>query len=427
MVGLCRRKRFQSKKVNVLLIHQGDYGWGGGQTQLNRLQSGLIKAGVEAKILCKTATRKNSVAIPRWQRLESYLGRITQRLGLNDIHCLSSFTIPKSETYQNADVLDFHCIHSGFFSYLALPRLTEGKPAVFTLHDMWPFTGHCHNSLDCERWKIGCGRCPYPEVAPAVRRDATHWEWKLKNWVYQHSKFTIVVPSRWLMKQAEQSILDRFPIHHIPHGIDTEVYKPLNRNECCSVLGIPPGKKVLLFVVDDFERRLKGGDLLQEALQSLPGFLKTQTVLLLLGKNSEALAQTVGIQTLNLGYVGGDRLKIICFSAADLFILPTRADNFPLTLLESLACGTPIVSFGVGGVPDVVRPGITGYLAEPENVEDLRNGIVQLLEDHRLRERMSENCRAIALKEYRLELQVERYMNLYSQLVKNGARKAKVA
>jgi len=229
------------------------------------------------------------------------------------------------------------------------------------------------------------------------------------------------------MKQAEQSILDRFPIHHIPHGIDTEVYKPLNRNECRSVLGIPPGKKVLLFVADNFERRLKGGDLLQEALQILPDFLKTQTVLLLLGKNSEAIAQTVGIQTLNLGYVSADRLKIICFSAADLFILPTRADNFPLTLLESLACGTPIVSFGVGGVPDVVRPGITGYLAEPENAEDLCNGIVQLLEDHRLRERMSENCRAIALKEYRLELQVQRYMDLYSQLVKNGARKAQVA
>ena len=101
---------------------------------------------------------------------------------------------------------------------------------------------------------------------------------------------------------------------------------------------------------------------------------------------------------LNLGYVSSDRLKSIAFSAADLFVFPTRADNLPLILQESLACGTPIVSFKVGGVPDLVRPGITGYLASPENANDFCNGIVQLLEDQNLRNSMSKNCRAIAVK-----------------------------
>ena len=120
---------------------------------------------------------------------------------------------------------------------------------------------------------------------------------------------------------------------------------------------------------------------------------------------------------LNLGYISNDRFKAIVYSAADLFVFPTRADNLPLTLQESMTCGTPMVSFKIGGVPDLVRPGITGYLAQPEDTEDFCNGIVQLLEDQNLRDRLSENCRAITLEEYPLELQAQRYIELYHQVL----------
>jgi glycosyltransferase involved in cell wall biosynthesis len=130
------------------------------------------------------------------------------------------------------------------------------------------------------------------------------------------------------------------------------------------------------------------------------------------------LAEAVGIQTLDLGYISSDHLKAIAYSASDLFIFPTRADNMPLVLIESMACGTPIVSFRVGGVHEVVRPGITGCLAEPGNVQDFREGIVKLLSDESLRERMRRRCREIAVEEYPLELQVQRYMNLYQELLR---------
>lgn len=115
--------------------------------------------------------------------------------------------------------------------------------------------------------------------------------------------------------------------------------------------------------------------------------------------------------------MGCDRLKSVAFSAADLFIFPTRADNLPLVLQESIACGTPMVSFNIGGVPDLVRPNITGYLANPEDAEDFAQGIMQLLEDDQLRENMAKNCREIALKEYPLELQAQRYMALYQEIL----------
>jgi glycosyltransferase involved in cell wall biosynthesis len=110
-------------------------------------------------------------------------------------------------------------------------------------------------------------------------------------------------------------------------------------------------------------------------------------------------------------------VKAIAYSAADLCVFPTRADNLPLVLQESMAYGTPMVSFNVGGVPDLVRPNVTGYLAKPEDAKDFSQGILQLLEDDTLREKMSANCRAIALQEYPIELQAKRYIELYQQVL----------
>jgi glycosyltransferase involved in cell wall biosynthesis len=405
--------------MKVLQINFSDYaGGGGGAIATYRLYLGLKCAGIDCKILSgyKTLQISNSQAISR-SRLEFKLQKITRLLGLNDIHCFSSFNIVEENFYKEADILNFHIIHSSFFSYLAIPKLTATKPAVFTLHDMWSFTGHCAYSYDCDRWKIGCGKCPYPDTYPPIYRDSTRIEWKLKNWVYGQSNLTIVSPSNWLIEQAKASMLSRFPIHHIPHGIDTNAYQPLDRHLCKAVLGIPPNKRVLLFGADNLKDKRKGGDLLLNALQQLPQSLKEEILLLTFGNGSEAITAELGISTISLGYISSDRLKSIAYSAADLFIFPTRADIFGLVLQESMACGTPMVSFNVAGVPDLVRPMVTGYLAKPEDAKDFCNGIVTLLEDDQLRQTLSVNCRAIALAEYSLELQTERYIKLYKEIL----------
>lgn len=408
--------------LKVLQVNLSDYaGGGGGAIAMYRLHTGLKKAEVDSKILggFKTLESSESKQIPRLQRWESQIRKITSKIGLNDIHCISSFKIKKNKIYLESDILNFHVLHSGFFSYLAMPSLTESKPAVFTIHDMWALTGHCAYSYNCDRWKNGCGKCPNLDTYPAIQRDSTHLEWKLKNWVYSRSKLTIVTLSNWLTEQAKLSMLNRFPIHYIPNGIDTKAYQPLDPEQCRSLLGIPTGKKVLMFGAESLKNPRKGGDLLSKALQNLPESLKAKIVLMTLGNGGEAIAEAVGIQTFNLGYVSSDRLKSIAYSAADLFIFPTRADNLPLVLQESMACGTPMVSFRIGGVPDLVRPGVTGYLAEPENAKDFCNGIMQLLEDRSLRDHMSQQCRAIALEEYPLELQAKRYIELYRQALQS--------
>jgi glycosyltransferase involved in cell wall biosynthesis len=212
-------------------------------------------------------------------------------------------------------------------------------------------------------------------------------------------------------------MLNRFPTYHIPNGIDTNSYQPLDRLLCKAVLAIPRNKRVLLFGADSLKDQRKGGDLLLKTLQQLPRFLKSETVLLTFGNGGETIASELGMQTINLGYINSDRLKSIAYSAADLFIFPTRADNLPLVLQESMACGTPMVSFDIGGVPDLVRHMVTGYLAKSEDAKDFCKGIVMLLEDDQLRQTMSVNCRAIALAEYSLKLQAKRYIELYKKIL----------
>jgi glycosyltransferase involved in cell wall biosynthesis len=412
-------KKKQLIKVLHLWVSDSPSSGGGGAGSMFRLHNNLRKAGIESRILCeykKSFSRYVSVK-PGITKAERWIKKFTSRFGLNDIHRISSFSLNRHESYKAADIVHFHGIHSGFISYLALPSLTENKAAVFTLRDMWCLTGHCVYSYDCERWKSGCGKCPYPNVYPRIRRDGTRIEWWLKNRAYSRSNLIFVSPSTWLENLAKESMINRFPIKHIPNGVDTDIYHPLDPEQCRSVLGIPGGKHVLMFAAVNLSNHRKGADLLITALQSLPQSLKAETVLIVLGNSGDTIAQTAGMQTFDLGYVTSARLKTIAYSAADLFIFPTRADNLPLVLLESLACGTPIVSFQVGGVPDLVRPGITGNLAEPENTTDLCKGIIQLVEDKALRRRMSEQCRSIALKEYSSDLEAKRYTELYQQIL----------
>jgi glycosyltransferase involved in cell wall biosynthesis len=415
--------------INVKVVHFNTWGGiGGAYIASNRLHQGLIDLGVESilgygKSLNGSDSKikySNSYKVlpKKYQHIENFLSQSAKRLGLNDIGKISSLFVNHEEYISQADLINLHNLHSDYFSYLVLPELTSDKPAIWTLHDMWSFTGHCAYSYDCSRWKIGCGQCPYPNVQPAIRRDATDWEWKLKNWVYSRSNLTIVTPSRWLGEQVQQSMLNRFAIHHIPYGIDTEAYQPIDPQLCRTVLGISHHKHILMFGAQSLKDSRKGGDLLQQALALLPESLKAETLLLTIGSSGEAIAKTVGIPHLSLGYLDSDRLKSLAYSAADLFLFPTRADNLPLVLQESMACGTPMVSFNIGGVPDLVRPNQTGYLAEAENAQDFCQGIVQLLEDAPLREKMSANCRAIALEEYPLELQAKRYLKLYQKVLK---------
>lgn len=411
--------------MKVLHLTEGLTDGDGGTISLHRLHCGLKRAGIRSQVLCTTkwligATDDIIKLEPSrgTARATTFLKKISRNLGLQGLLDLMHRDIVRSQAFLDADVLTMHNIY-GSCSYLGIPALTRNKPTVFVLRDMMSFTGHCFHSLDCERWKTGCGKCPYPNIFPAITIDNTRLAWKLKDWAFSRSHLAVVAQSTWMLGLAKQSMLSRFPIHHIPNGIDTEVYRPHDQEFCRSALNIPKGKKVLMFMVTHLTSRLKGGDLFIRAIQSLPQSLKDETVVLLLGRQGEKLANSLGLQTIYLGYVGSDLFKVMCYSAADCFVSPTRAESFPNVLLESIACGTPVVSLKVGGVPDIARHKVTGLLADPEDVDGFRDHIIELLENETLRSEMRQQCRKIALEEYTVSLQAQRYIHLYQQLLKN--------
>jgi glycosyltransferase involved in cell wall biosynthesis len=408
--------------MKVLMMHRGDGAAGGAQVQMNRLRAGLGEQGVEANILCREGGRSGSVLMPYQKFAEKWIRRVTRRIGLNDIELISSFKVADLAEVQAADVLDLHCLHSGAFSYLALPALTANKPTLFTFHDMWPITGHCHASLECGRWKTGCGSCPHLDVQPSIQRDATAFEWKLKKWAYQRSKFTIVTPSKWLCEMTRQSMLAGSEVHHIPHGVDQNVFEPLDRAASRSALGIPANRKVLLCAMDSQSRPLKGAHYLPTILNALPESLAGECVLLLFGTFREEILKEIRIPVIHLGLLNNDRVKAIAYSSADILVYPSEAESFGLVVLESMACGTPVASFSVGGVPELVRDGVTGRLVSPNQPSLLGAAIVEMLGDPAGLRAMSARCRAMVLGEYTLALQVSRYIKLYKSVI-NGRLK----
>lgn len=406
--------------MKVLYISWSDYyGAGGTSVALNLLHTRLKKIGVESKILCnvKTVDSPDSLVIRRSRILEKLIKEITVPLGFNDLHGVSSFGIARHPAFMEADLVHFHSLHASYFNFLALPYLTKKKPALWTLHDVWALTGHCAIFYDCLRWKTGCGHCPHLNKYPVVRRDATHWEWRLKKWAYEKSKVSLVVASRWFESLLKDSILSGHPVYRIPWGIDTEIYKSLDKNHCRSVLGIPEAKKVILFVAMNLADKRKGSDLLIQALKQMPESLKKETVLLTMGNGAEEFFRQIDIRYIHLGWVFSDQFKAIAYSAADVFVSPTRAETFGLTLAESMACGTPVVSFAIGPVPELVRHGVTGYAALPESADDLSAGILRFLEDRTYRESLGRNGRQMVENEYTLDLEIRRYAELYKKIL----------
>jgi glycosyltransferase involved in cell wall biosynthesis len=406
------------------VLHIGYYGasgGAGGAVVTRNLHFGLRNAGIDSTILCREGSNE-SLHIKSFQasriekRIDSLVRRCAEPLGLNGLDGFRYLRLRKADILRESEIINIHRIYA-FLSYLSFLTFAKEKPTVLTMHDMWSFTGHCYASLDCERWKTGCGKCPYPHVLPRIRRDNTKLEWKFKKWIYERSQLYIVTLSRRQTEQVKQSMLSRFPIYHIPNGINTTLYQPLDPQKCRSLLGIPENKRVIMFMSVSLNNYIKGGDLLVRAMSGLPKSLKAQTVLLLLGHDGDDIARSVDMETIQFGYVSNDRIKSMCFSAADLFIHPTRADSLPMVIQESMSCGTPVVSFRVGGVPDLVQQGVSGYLAEPENADDLSRGIMHLLGDRALLESMREKCREIILRDFPLELQVSRYIDLYRTMI----------
>ncbi|HVP72505.1 MAG TPA: glycosyltransferase [Phycisphaerales bacterium] len=406
--------------MKVLLIHEHGRSHGGGAvTAMYRLHQGLRARGVDSVIACRRRALDSPdiVELPASPLMEDILGRFSWRIGLNDVHCVSTFKIRKFQPFLDADVVNIHGWHTNYFNYLALPSLARRKPIVGTMHDMWSITGHCSQSYDCQRFLTGCGRCPYPDTFPPIGRDATAWEWKLKKRVYDRSGITFVAPSRWLLDLSKQGILREHDVRQIPNPVDTTIYQPRDTRECRQALGLPQDKYIIFFVSVALKNKAKGGDLMVAALDALPPRIRDNAMLLLLGERGEEFAEACGIPAKALGYIHDDQQKAVMYSAADITVQPSRAENQSLVILESMSCAVPVVAFDTGGMGEIVRAGPGGILAEPEDVEQFAQGIATILDHKSVARELGAGGRQSVIDNYSLDLHCERYIKLFEEKI----------
>ena len=310
--------------------------------------------------------------------------------------------------FPDCDVINLHWTRG----FLDLGDFFHHAPApvVWTLHDMNAFTGGCHYALGCVKFRVACGACP--QLGSHDVNDLSRQIWLRKEGSYRKSDLHLITPSRWMeQKVRESSLLKSKPVSTIPYGLDTAVFAPFEKNTARNKFQIPPHASVVLFVADFLDNQRKGFSFLVEALNRL----RLQDVVLVsMGKdppNCELRARHI-----HLGRLNDDGLLAMAYSAADLFVIPSMEDNLPNTVLEAMACGTPVVGFDAGGIHDMVRDNLTGRLAPVGDVDALANVMGELLQDGERRREMSKRSRDVASREYPLELQARRYQELYQRV-----------
>jgi glycosyltransferase involved in cell wall biosynthesis len=222
---------------------------------------------------------------------------------------------------------------------------------------------------------------------------------------------TIVSPSQWLFKLCSNSLLlGRFTNICIPYGVSIDVFKPTDKEKARQALSLPIDKKIILFTADSLTDKRKGFAYLITALRMLE---QGDTVLCTMGKGYV----TTDLPVCNLGFIFDEHQIALVYSAADIFVITSVEDNLPNTVMESLACGTPVVGFDTGGIPDMVRNYETGLLAEAKNAFDLKEKIYWLLMHDKERTEMGINSRRIVEQEYMLTIQAAKYIELYRKVL----------
>ena len=312
------------------------------------------------------------------------------------------------------DVVHMHWVTYGFLRPQTLTTIK--RPIVWTLHDMWPFTGGCHYSQGCERYVTDCGCCPLLSSSSPHDLSWWNWQWKAESW--RGLPLTIVSPSRWLADCAKRSQLFKDAnIEVIPNGIDLTHFSPRDKALCRDILSLPQGKKIILTGGIDYKSDgRKGFDLLLPAVRQLKEVVPN-AALAVVGMTRPETIPDFGLPVYYLGRLNDEISLGIAYGAADLFVAPSRKENLSNMVLEAISCGIPCVAYAIGGMPDLIENGSNGFLSPPFDTTDLAAGMIKILNDDSLRHVMGKYSRQKEEHGFAMDLVAGRYSRLYEKAI----------
>lgn len=419
--------------MKILLINTDD-AMGGAAIACLRLLKVLEQTeGIEVKMLVQEKKRNNlnvSAIANTWIEKKMVFARFVQerlffrfyekskeiRFAFSPAN--TGIDISQHPLVQEADIIHLHWINFGFLSIDSLEKLFKlNKPIVWTLHDMWVFTGGCHHSGYCENYQIACGNCTQ-YIKNSSPEDLSHKVWKRKNAIF-NKKFikniAIIGCSKWLTNRAKKSSLFKdFSVKAIPNPIDISLFSPQNKIESRQKLGLPIDKKLILFVAAKVSVIWKGFSYFQESLE----ILKSQSTnnqlieLIILGESDEEIIKKLPFQSYALGRISDVNQIVSIYSAADVFVTSSIQENLPNTIMEAMACGTPAVGFEVGGIPEMIEHCNNGFLAKYKSAKSLAEGINWVLFQANHTE-LAKNARQKVVENYSEEVVAKQYLDIY--------------
>lgn len=406
---------------------------GGAGVAATRLHRALLRSGVESRMLIPTVKNHEVGVAPLastpWQKRKAWCRFVAERLAFypheKDSTVRFAFSpadagadISLHPLVQKADVIHLHWINFGFLSLDSLHKLFAlGKPVVWTLHDMWTFTGGCHYSRGCNHYLSHCHDCPY--LAKPDPYDISFVQFEKKIALYSKTSMAFISPSSWLDDLVKAASLTKHIFSKsIPNCLDTDLFKPRNKREIREQLNLPLTKKLLLFAGANTQDPRKGFVYFKEALNNLNHSANEYEVLIFGKSNPESFA-SFPANVHYLGVISRPDDMVNAYNAADAIVVPSLEDNLPNTIMEALACGIPAIGFKTGGIPEMIDHKQNGFLADVKSSESLAAGIRWVLEESNYIA-TSEAARKKVMDFYSESTVASQYMEVYDSLTESN-------
>ncbi|MFS2188734.1 glycosyltransferase family 4 protein [Mucilaginibacter sp. Mucisp84] len=420
------------------VVHLNTYdGNGGAGRACMRLNRALLSQNIDSKIIVHykfgnnpdIKTFNGNIIQKSYAAATIILERILAKRFLKpDSRTPFSFTwfgrsVIKHPDVKNADIIHLHWINHGFLDPKHIAELKKlGKPIVWTFHDSNAFTGGCHVRYTCDHYQQQCGNCPL--LINSADDDISHRIWQQKNKAYQQLDFNIIAPSLWMQDSVKKSsLMQGKAASNIPNTLETDVFKPINKKEAKAKAGLPTDKFIFLSGFMPSRKDLhKGTQYLLESMELLRQRLGAETdqvELVVFGNRGTENLPDFPFKTSFLGTINNDEKLALHYAAADAFLIPSLEDNLPYTVMESLSCGTPVIAFTTGGIPDMVRHQYSGYLATYRSSESFTDGMEWIIK-HPEKDKLNQQTRQTIMDRFSEEVIARKHIEVYRQLLSKG-------
>jgi glycosyltransferase involved in cell wall biosynthesis len=346
--------------------------------------------------------------------------------GIQDFHFPDSDFIPRMPPF-SPDILHFHNLHGGYFQLSFLEKFSQEFPTLLTLHDEWLYTGHCAHSIECNRWKTGCGRCPDLKRYPEIHFDLTSINWHRKKDIYSKSRLYASAPCHWLINRLQDSILYPVETRVIPNGVNLDIFTDGDRSAARYRRNLSENEFIVLFIANNARRNpYKDYSTIESAIKIITTKMNKPITFIILG--GEKCSEKVGDTRIeHFPFETNPSVVADFYRSANVYLHAAKADTFPSVVLEAQACGTPVIATNTGGISEQIEDGVTGFLVPGSDADAMASKLSMILEDDQLRAWMGHQAADRAKKLYDFRLQVKNYLDYYVEIIEDWNRqRAKV-